>query len=443
MLHVIARIGRGFLGGAVNELLQYNVSSWCKIVRAIMKKQPRLWTIEHEDLAIGPLSSYALALWGVQGLLYPNDVLVDREENRCQAGYLEGMMPFIRNNGHLRRAKLWAIAGGKGGVGKSVLTTLLGVALARTGKRVVIVDADFDGANQRQLFALRQASANIWRLVDQQESLAPAAMATAVPNLRLITAPETAHDADKATILRRIRFIQALRHIDAEYVLLDFGPRTDLRELNYFSTADLNLIVSTAEPTALENLAKFIKSVVKQKLQLAIESLTYDRGSMSLGYDENGSLVEQAINILRQHGIPAEEMMRRIAGSFSLRVLFNQVTDERFRKDMNLLNSYLAHETGVGAEIGGAVPFDPAIRAAIRANKLFALDPASPVMRRMDEIVRSLCQIKNQEPAQYELKQVQARELDGTALICGTWCPAWGECNFQNPGDVCPVKNMN
>ncbi len=408
-----------------------------------MQKQTRLWSIEYEDHTIGPLSSYALALWGLQGLLYPNDVLVDREANRCQAGYLEGMQPFIRNNGHLRRAKLWAIAGGKGGVGKSVLTALLGVALARSGKRVVIVDADFDGANQRQLFDLRQASANIWRLVDDEQSLAPAALPTFVPNLRLITAPEIAHDAEGATILRRIRFVRSLRRLDAEYVLLDFGPRTDLRELNYFLTADLNLVVSTAEPTAMENLAKFIKSIVKQKLQLAVESLSAGNGSLMFSADEEMPIVQQAMNQLRGLGVPAEEMMRRIAGSFSMRVLFNQVSDEHYRKDMGLLNAYLGREVGLGAEIGGAMPFDPAIRAAVRANKLFALDPASPAMRRMDEIVRTLCQIKNQEPAAYEFKETPARQIDASALICGSWCPAWGDCNFQNPGKVCPIKNMN
>jgi flagellar biosynthesis protein FlhG len=408
-----------------------------------MQKQTRLWSIENEDLTIGPLSSYALALWGLQGLLYPNDILVDGQDNRRQAGYLEGMQPFIRNNGHLRRAKLWAIAGGKGGVGKSVLTALLGVALARSGKQVVIVDADFDGANQRQLFDLRQASPNIWRLVDSQQSLSKASLATQVPNLRLITAPELAHNADDANILRRIRFIRALRYLDAEYVLLDFGPRTDLRELTYFLAADLNLVVSTAEPTAMENLAKFIKAVIKQKLQLAVDSLSSGSSTRMFTGDDETPLVQQAMSHLRQVQIPAEEMMRRVTGSFSLRVLFNQVSDDHYRKDMGLLNSYLAHEVGLGAEIGGALPFDPAIRAAVRANKLFALDPAAPVMRKMDEIIHSLCQIKNQEPASYKLKQTPARSIDASALICGTWCPAWGDCNFQNPGNVCPVKNMN
>jgi len=34
------------------------------------------------------------------------------------------------------RNKMWAVGGGKGGVGKSVVTLMLGAALARHGRRV-------------------------------------------------------------------------------------------------------------------------------------------------------------------------------------------------------------------------------------------------------------------------------------------------------------------
>lgn len=410
---------------------------------ATFGRQTRMWSIEHKDGHIGPLSSYALALWGLQGLLYPNDIITNGQHHQM-AGYLQGMQPFIRNNGHLRRAKLWSIAGGKGGVGKSVLTTLLGMALARKGRRVVIVDADFDGANQRQLFGMRNSSPNIWDLVDQGDSLAKAALPTSVENIRLITAPEYGHDAEEATILRRINFVRALRKLDAEYVLLDFGPRTDLRELGYFLTSDLNLVVTSPEPTALENLSKFIKTIVKQKLQLAVDSLCQRGQNEPFVQNEQTPLLHQAIVHMQALDLPAEELMRRIVGSFNLRIIFNQVTDQTYLKDMKLLNLHLEQQVGFQLMLAGAIPFDMALRQAVRSNSLIQLSPASSMTcHHVAKMCDDLLDCKNRVPAAFELKQVRVAQIDAATLICGNWCPAWGECNFQNPGNVCPVKNMN
>ena len=45
-----------------------------------------------------------------------------------------------------RPRRIIAVGGGKGGIGKSMVSTNLGVALARTGRKVVLVDADLGGA---------------------------------------------------------------------------------------------------------------------------------------------------------------------------------------------------------------------------------------------------------------------------------------------------------
>src|SRR3989344_1000266 len=44
-------------------------------------------------------------------------------------------------------ARVWAIGGGKGGVGKTLITANLAVTLARSGAKVVAIDLDLGGAN--------------------------------------------------------------------------------------------------------------------------------------------------------------------------------------------------------------------------------------------------------------------------------------------------------
>lgn len=53
--------------------------------------------------------------------------------------------------------RVYAVGSGKGGVGKSALTANLAVALARSGQRVGVLDADVWGYSVPQLFGVREA----------------------------------------------------------------------------------------------------------------------------------------------------------------------------------------------------------------------------------------------------------------------------------------------
>ncbi|MEE4201669.1 Mrp/NBP35 family ATP-binding protein [Erythrobacter sp.] len=57
-----------------------------------------------------------------------------------------------------RRRMIIAIGSGKGGVGKSTLTTNLAVALAKLGRKVGVIDGDIYGPSQPRLLATERAS---------------------------------------------------------------------------------------------------------------------------------------------------------------------------------------------------------------------------------------------------------------------------------------------
>lgn len=57
----------------------------------------------------------------------------------------------IALTGERRRRRIIAVGSGKGGVGKSTLTTNLAVALARMGRRVGVIDGDIYGPSQPKL----------------------------------------------------------------------------------------------------------------------------------------------------------------------------------------------------------------------------------------------------------------------------------------------------
>src|SRR5687768_14111356 len=60
-----------------------------------------------------------------------------------------------------RPRRIIAVGGGKGGIGKSMVSANLGVALAQAGLNVLLVDADLGGANLHTCLGVGQPTATL------------------------------------------------------------------------------------------------------------------------------------------------------------------------------------------------------------------------------------------------------------------------------------------
>src|SRR5476649_674365 len=90
---------------------------------------------------------------------------------------------------HLRGARrLITVGGGRGGVGKSLLSANLAIYFAQLGKEVVLVDADPSGANLHTHFGLSAAKADPTLDASAPRSFEEALVTTNVPGLRLLPA---------------------------------------------------------------------------------------------------------------------------------------------------------------------------------------------------------------------------------------------------------------
>lgn len=110
-----------------------------------------------KDTLAGDITAAVSRVPGVQRVEVVFAAMSENERMRLasllRGGKPEGDHPF----GPDSPTQVYAVASGKGGVGKSTLTANLAVALAQQGKRVGILDADVWGYSIPQLFGVRRA----------------------------------------------------------------------------------------------------------------------------------------------------------------------------------------------------------------------------------------------------------------------------------------------
>jgi septum site-determining protein MinD len=148
-------------------------------------------------------------------------------------------------------AKVITITSGKGGVGKTTTTANLGVALARMGRKVVVIDADIGLRNLDVVMGLENRI--VYDLVDVIEGRCKLRQAMIkhkqFPDLYLIPAAQT-RDKNAVSPTDMIQIANELRP-QFDYVLIDSPAGIERGFRNAVAPADDVLIVTNPEVSAV------------------------------------------------------------------------------------------------------------------------------------------------------------------------------------------------
>ena len=142
--------------------------------------------------------------------------------------------------------------------------------------------------------------------------------------------------------------------------------------------------------------------------------------------------------------MPAEEIFRRILGSFNIRLIFNMVESADYAKQAHLLNKYLGHDLGLTFHVTGCIRQDPAVHESLQARDMNLMTSYSNLaFQDILEITQKLMVARNRAPEPLSLKNVKAAPVNSKAIICSSACHYWTACSYQTPGHYCQVRNWN
>lgn len=168
------------------------------------------------------------------------------------------------------KGKVWAVAGGKGGVGKSFISCNLASGLAMKDKRVIVIDADLAGANLHTFFGIRLPERTLSDFIEDEVSSIEEIMLP-VPggdnyDLRLICGAADILELANPQFLQHKKLLKGFRDIDSDFVIIDIGAGSINNNLDFFNLADVGIIVTTTMPTAIQNAYGFLKMAIQRKV---------------------------------------------------------------------------------------------------------------------------------------------------------------------------------
>jgi chromosome partitioning protein len=196
--------------------------------------------------------------------------------------------------------KILSVANQKGGVGKTTTTINLGAALARAGRRVLLIDLDPQG-NASTGLGIEVVDRNIttYDLLTGDVSPSNAVRTTSVENLLIIPATTDLSSADinlMANEKRSFMLHDALRQPDIDslnldYILIDCPPSLNILTVNAMIASDTVVVPLQCEFFALEGLSQLMLTI-RDIRQTANSSLRIE-GIVLTMYDRRNNLCQQ------------------------------------------------------------------------------------------------------------------------------------------------------
>ncbi len=163
--------------------------------------------------------------------------------------------------------RIWAVGGGKGGVGKSIISILLAFWLSRMDKNTILVDTDLGGANLHTLLGIKSPSRTLNDFISKRyQSLEDICVDAGVQNLRLISGASEILSLANPKYVQKMKIIQGIHKLGADYIILDLGAGTSFNALDFFLVADKKITVLTPQPTSIQNAYGFVRNAVYRRL---------------------------------------------------------------------------------------------------------------------------------------------------------------------------------
>ncbi|MDR2869503.1 MAG: P-loop NTPase [Deferribacteraceae bacterium] len=269
-------------------------------------------------------------------------------------------------------AEIIAIASGKGGVGKSFLSSSLAMSLNAGGHSSLLVDADLGGANLHNFLGYKIPPVGIYNFLREKNQLEEIITHTPM-GVDFVAGSGDILGIAHITKVERSRVIEKLRQTPYRFVILDLGAGTSFNTVDLFNLAEKKIVAMNSEPTAIENAYGFIKVALYRYLErfLSADHVFADVNKKLRNRSASYPDVELLISDVERVDAEVGSFIRKFVNDYKIGMVLNIV---RFKKELNVFYGFetiLKKYLSIVVEKLGFIPYDDRVSESIRLMQPF------------------------------------------------------------------------
>ena len=352
-----------------------------------------------------------------------------------------------------RSPRLIAIGGGKGGIGKTVMTASMGVGLAALKRDVVVVDADLGGANLHSVMGIEKPARTFFNFINGEYGTLDEIMVEYPhsENLHVICGASGSAGVAHIPYYKKLKFIRHLKKINADFVILDLGAGTSNNVLDLFLAADTGIVLVNPDPLSILEGYNFVKQFLYRRI---IREFRQNNGPLEIikkyattEIFKSTTTVENLLTEVQDTDGEVGSRLEKILAELCPSLLLNMLVEPD--DETNGLAVKVAAKDLLSIELNylGSVRKDDTVRKSLDAMVPFiSYDSKSDASRDLANIIISKILHSGKFEAirkKYTMHRVKHHwEISKEDVICSVKCIYWEECEYKNGGYPCKLQHL-
>lgn len=291
-------------------------------------------------------------------------------------------------------AQLWAVGSGKGGVGKTFVTSSFGITLSKVDKRVLLIDFDLSASNLHTTLGRSQAAITLENYWSGEKKLKECVQETQLPRLYCIQGQADQWTQPKVNLEQVKKLIRDSRELSFDYVIFDLGAGASEFHLEFFKQVDEKFLIVNPEPTSIEKTYRFMESLISATLkekatpdayERLLKSMTSFRSSYRVGTMSFRDHLKQAVGFEFDYFSELDQK--------PVRILVNQSRSQQDRDLGHSMKSVCRKFYDVPLSYIGSIDYDNAVWQSVRSRTPVLIDkPFTPLAGQFLSMSKELTQ---------------------------------------------------